>query len=466
MLTSSNTTSSLTTNVAKIVSLMDLAGHQKYLKTTMSGLMGHKPQMVIVCMSCKADENWSWICSEHFTIAQKLQLPILIVLTKVDLMLSATMFTMQCILEKLQAVLLPAVNQDEYQLKLIDNKAELDLYFKEYSNLPGRLKIIPILCVSSVTGQGLPLLKQSIFGADFLPSVLAHLPRETVDVEGFERESAMVRVLGTISMTSDAFEDEVEDIDKENDDCNQLISSEDDDQNFSDELDSNRVNLMKLNQHEFAEIISCPQNLSSQLSSIFATHSTTKTILCGKVVHGKLAVHDEFSFGPTSSGEFLKVSVDSIRVQDVPVQVALEGQMVTFCLSLSPAQTNLSFVETGNIEHRARRRGRWRHRSVFAGLVLSNFCKLKAHWEFEAECQPISKGLSLRENTEPVLYYDAIKQSVRVLAVKIVDRDNDSEPVLLCRFRFVYYPEVLVVGETFLLREDRVRAVGHITSCF
>ena len=38
---------------ARVVSFIDLAGHQKYLKTTLHGLVGRSPDYCLLCISAK-----------------------------------------------------------------------------------------------------------------------------------------------------------------------------------------------------------------------------------------------------------------------------------------------------------------------------------------------------------------------------------------------------------------------------
>lgn len=89
----------------KLISFIDLAGHEKYLKTTISGMVGLAPDHAMVTVSaspshlaameggvsvktttaCGNVMGTSWVADplEHLDIALALDVPLFIVLTKV-----------------------------------------------------------------------------------------------------------------------------------------------------------------------------------------------------------------------------------------------------------------------------------------------------------------------------------------------------------------------------------------------
>lgn len=68
---------------SKIVNLIDLCGHEKYLKTTLFGLVGLEPDYVILIIG--ANMGVSKMTKEHLGITLCLKIPFFIVLTKVDI---------------------------------------------------------------------------------------------------------------------------------------------------------------------------------------------------------------------------------------------------------------------------------------------------------------------------------------------------------------------------------------------
>lgn len=64
----------------KIVSLVDLAGHYKYLKTTVSGVVSSYPEYGLVLIA----KNITHMTHEHYSILVAMGVPILFVITKID----------------------------------------------------------------------------------------------------------------------------------------------------------------------------------------------------------------------------------------------------------------------------------------------------------------------------------------------------------------------------------------------
>lgn len=67
----------------KLINLIDLCGHEKYLKTTMLGMVGLVPDYILIVVG--ANFGLSRMTKEHLGIALALEIPFLIVITKIDL---------------------------------------------------------------------------------------------------------------------------------------------------------------------------------------------------------------------------------------------------------------------------------------------------------------------------------------------------------------------------------------------
>ena len=66
----------------KSVTLIDLAGCSKYLKTALHGIVGHRPQYCLICVSAVA--GLQSITIEHIGISIYLKIPLIFVITKID----------------------------------------------------------------------------------------------------------------------------------------------------------------------------------------------------------------------------------------------------------------------------------------------------------------------------------------------------------------------------------------------
>lgn len=68
---------------AKVVTFLDLCGHEKYLKTTIFGLVGLCPDYAMIVVGANA--GIQRMTREHLGIALALHVPVFIVVTKIDM---------------------------------------------------------------------------------------------------------------------------------------------------------------------------------------------------------------------------------------------------------------------------------------------------------------------------------------------------------------------------------------------
>lgn len=134
---------------SKLITLIDLAGHQKYLRTTISALTGYCPHYVMLVVSASA--GVVGMTQEHLGIAVALEVPFFVVVTKVDLtpakQLAHTMDRVTNILKSAGTSKVPLV---------VETK---DDCITAASNSLNQ-NIVPIFKVSSVAGTGLERIKQ------------------------------------------------------------------------------------------------------------------------------------------------------------------------------------------------------------------------------------------------------------------------------------------------------------------
>mmetsp|Transcript_33039 Transcript_33039/g.50633 ORF Transcript_33039/g.50633 Transcript_33039/m.50633 type:complete len:108 (+) Transcript_33039:367-690(+) len=70
-------------NSSRVVHLLDMCGHEKYLKTTMHGLTALFPDYCMLVVG--ANMGVSKMTKEHLGISFALNLPIFVVFTKIDI---------------------------------------------------------------------------------------------------------------------------------------------------------------------------------------------------------------------------------------------------------------------------------------------------------------------------------------------------------------------------------------------
>ncbi|KAJ2324382.1 hypothetical protein GGH92_010697, partial [Coemansia sp. RSA 2673] len=72
-----------TSRSSKLISFLDLAGHEKYLKTTVFGMAGGAPEYVMLMVAANA--GLCGMSKEHLGLALALGIPVFVVITKIDM---------------------------------------------------------------------------------------------------------------------------------------------------------------------------------------------------------------------------------------------------------------------------------------------------------------------------------------------------------------------------------------------
>jgi len=132
----------------KIVSLIDLCGHENYLKTTIFGLTGLVPDYAMIVIG--ANMGVQRMTKEHLGIALALKIPIFIVITKLDIappeILKQTLEYLTKVLKSTGAMKLPMIVKESDDINVIAQSVMSD-------------RVCPIFCVSSVQGDGIKELR-------------------------------------------------------------------------------------------------------------------------------------------------------------------------------------------------------------------------------------------------------------------------------------------------------------------
>jgi len=143
----------ITSNSRKLVTFLDLCGHEKYLKTTMFGLVGLMPDYSMIVVG--ANMGVSKMTREHLGISLALGVPLFVVVTKIDIapknVYEETLATLQKILASPQAGKNPI---------LLSGKEDEDVSVLAKA-MPDKV-VCPIFSISNVTGDGIPKLKEFI----------------------------------------------------------------------------------------------------------------------------------------------------------------------------------------------------------------------------------------------------------------------------------------------------------------
>mmetsp|Transcript_45150 Transcript_45150/g.113152 ORF Transcript_45150/g.113152 Transcript_45150/m.113152 type:complete len:632 (-) Transcript_45150:431-2326(-) len=134
---------------AKVVTFIDLAGHEKYIKTTVTGMTGSLPGYAMVVIG--ANMGVLRMTREHLGVALALKLPLIFVVTKIDMcppnILQQTIDDLSKILRSPGVRKMPLVVRGEGDV------------VTSARSLSNDHRVAPIFLTSSVTGADLNLVR-------------------------------------------------------------------------------------------------------------------------------------------------------------------------------------------------------------------------------------------------------------------------------------------------------------------
>lgn len=145
-------------NSFKIISLVDLCGHEKYLKTTINGLTGLSPDFG--CVVVGANMGLQKMTKEHIGLCLFLKIPFFIVLTKVDM---APQNKYDETMDELKKILRHKL-LNKFAIEINDKTPENEL--NKTAELMPAGNICPIFPVSSVTKMGFDSLTRFLWKID------------------------------------------------------------------------------------------------------------------------------------------------------------------------------------------------------------------------------------------------------------------------------------------------------------
>ena len=156
----------------KSLVLIDLCGHEKYLKTTLYGIMGYYPDYAIVIVG--ANRGMLKMTREHVKILHHLKIPIILVLTKTDLVdklyegsaLDNCTIPMDKITDEIKKVFAKGgynvIDMNNLNVSNVSNESN------DFKKIVPTNDTIPLFKLSSKTGYGLDKFK----------SYISNLPRK------------------------------------------------------------------------------------------------------------------------------------------------------------------------------------------------------------------------------------------------------------------------------------------------
>lgn len=139
----------ITEKSRKLITFIDLCGHEKYLKTTLFGLVGLLPDYCLIVIG--ANMGITRMTREHLVIALALKVPIFVAITKVDIapeeIYEKTKKKLETILSSASAGKTPIFIEED------------DENIEQYAEQIMDGKICPIFTISNVSGTGIKEVK-------------------------------------------------------------------------------------------------------------------------------------------------------------------------------------------------------------------------------------------------------------------------------------------------------------------
>ena len=350
------------TRSSKVIAMIDLCGHEKYLKTTMLGMVGLIPDYCLIVVG--ANLGLSRMTKEHLGIALALDLPFLIVITKVDMVPKETLKRTITDLNKLLAasvvdkkpllidyddenILKTKIDETNKNKGVEEAKLEKDLknlkvnktvklsekeeaLIDKAAHLITSERICPIFRVSSVTNFGIPQLTRFLYK--------------------LESRNALNKNLG------------------------------------------NKDAVVEFDIHDKFTVTGVGLVVSGLLKS------------------GTIKENTPLLLGPNKTNEYKQVIVKTIHFNRVPVDEVYAGQFC--CLALKPVK------KKDDLDRHDLRKG----------IVLVDPTLVpKPCWGFEAEIAVLHHSSTIKTGYEAVMHCGVIRQSARIIKMnKDILRTGDK----------------------------------------
>ncbi|KAL9076961.1 MAG: hypothetical protein Q9161_000594 [Pseudevernia consocians] len=133
---------------AKVISFTDLAGHERYLRTTVFGLLSSSPNYCLLMVA--ANNGLIGMSKEHLGIALALNVPVMVVITKIDI--CPPQILQQTISQLTRILKSPGARKIPIFIKSRQDTIETATQFVSQ-------RICPVFQVSNVTGESLDLVR-------------------------------------------------------------------------------------------------------------------------------------------------------------------------------------------------------------------------------------------------------------------------------------------------------------------
>jgi GTPase len=348
---------------------------------------------------------------EHLGLAAALQLPVIVVVTKIDM---APKHVLEESMKKVERVLRLAARK-----RFLVNDTE---DAKAAAAAMSSVNVAPVFQISCITGEGLDFLR--LFFAEMAcgtgQSLAGRGIRTATSVGGKEAQSL--------------------------DQAEALVNSE----NY--------------------EAVECEVHIDNVYNV-----PGVGTVVSGSVFHGIVAVGMHMQLGPDEVGEFREVRVGSIHRQCVPVERVYAGQQCTFAikatskLSTSKDAVKRHHIRKGMVMVSPKRAEALRALHPSGSLAVWTFeadVKVLHHTTtIQVGYAPIVHLGTIRQSAvieKITLSPDAAKNEVEEDGTEPGRSVLRTGSTAIVQFRFAYRPEFVMPGRPLVFREGTTKGVGRV----
>ncbi|KAJ3363816.1 Short integuments 2, mitochondrial [Allomyces javanicus] len=173
---------------SKMITFIDLAGHERYLKTTVYGLCGAAPDFALLCVG--ANMGVIGMTKEHLGLSLALNVPVMVVVTKVDM--CPPQVLEQTLKQLLKILKSPGCRKIPMFVRTSEDVVRVAASFVSE-------RICPIFLVSNVDATGLPYLRQFLNVLPMMGKYDITSPTEYSVVETFSVPGVGTVVSGTLT---------------------------------------------------------------------------------------------------------------------------------------------------------------------------------------------------------------------------------------------------------------------------
>ncbi|KAI9835001.1 MAG: hypothetical protein M1819_002724 [Sarea resinae] len=191
----------------RLIFLSDSAGHPRYRRTTVRGLVGWAPRWTLLCIAADDSDDSSGkiggtssaqevlgsvgahadLSGAHLDLCLKLQLPLIVVITKLDLASKAGLRqTLAKLLSSLKAASRKPImlssgiggSDDDIDLRYVPVNEEVEVrkLFSSASSTNGVEDVVPIVLTSAVKGTGISMVHALLRNLPIAPQDSDHSP--------------------------------------------------------------------------------------------------------------------------------------------------------------------------------------------------------------------------------------------------------------------------------------------------